>query len=57
LENQFGLRQVAGSVTSKESDEKQHRRLHLNGGWSEPASLGWKEVTIVTSEILLHIDS
>jgi hypothetical protein len=46
LENWFGLRQVAGSVTYKESDEKQHSRwLCLSGGWSEPAWLGWKEVT------------
>ena len=32
----FGLRQVAGSGTSKESDEKQHSRWFcLSGGWSE----------------------
>ena len=47
MENRFGLRQVAGSVTSKESDEKQHSRwLRLSGGWSQPALLGWKEVTV-----------
>jgi hypothetical protein len=47
LENWFGLRQVAGSVTSKESDEKQHSRwLCLSGRWSEPAWLGWKEATV-----------
>ena len=46
MENQFSLRQVAGSVTSKESDEKQHSRwLRLSGGWSQPALLGWKEIT------------
>jgi hypothetical protein len=46
LENWFGLRQVAGIVTSKESDKKQHSRwLCLSGWWSEPAWLGWKEVT------------
>ena len=48
MENRFGLRQVAGSGTSKESDEKQHSRwLCLSGGWSQPALLGWKEVTIL----------
>jgi hypothetical protein len=46
LENWFGLRQVAGSGTSKESDEKQHSRwLCLSGRWSQSALLGWKEVT------------
>ena len=46
MENQLGLRQVAGNVTSKESDEKQHSRwLSLSGGWSQSAMLGWKEVT------------
>jgi hypothetical protein len=44
----FGLRQVAGSGTSKESDKKQHSRwLRLSGRWSQPALLGWKEVTSV----------
>ena len=44
--NQFCLRQVAGNGTSKERDEKQHSRwLCLSGRWSEPAWLGWKEVT------------
>ena len=42
----FGLRQVgpqAGSGTSKE----QHSRWLRSGGggWSQPALLGWKEVT------------
>jgi hypothetical protein len=43
LENWFGLRQVAGSGTSKESDEKQHSMwLRLSGRWSE-ASLAMLE--------------
>ena len=38
--------QAAGSVTSKERDEKQHSRwLCLSGGWSEQPWLGWKEIT------------
>ena len=46
MENQFSLRQVAGSGISKERDEKQHSRwLCLSGRWSESALLGWKEVT------------
>ena len=46
MENRFGLRQAAGSVTSKERDEKQHSRwLRLSARQSEPAWLGWKEVT------------
>jgi hypothetical protein len=48
LENRFSLRQVAGSGISKERDEKQHSRwLCLSGGWSQPALLGWKEVTMI----------
>jgi hypothetical protein len=40
------VRLQAGSGTSKERDEKQHSRwLHLSRGWSQPALLGWKEVT------------
>jgi hypothetical protein len=46
LESLFSLRQVAGSGISKERDEKQLSRwLHLSGRWSQPALLGWKEVT------------
>ena len=42
----FSLWQVAGSGISKERDEKQHSRwLCLSGRWSQPALLGWKEVT------------
>jgi hypothetical protein len=42
LENWFSLRQVAGSVTSKERDEKQHS-LWLSLDGLRPALLGWKE--------------
>jgi hypothetical protein len=35
------FRQAAGSITSKERDEKQHGRwLRLSAGQSEPACLG-----------------
>ena len=46
MEKWFSLRQAAGSVTSKERDEKQRSGwLHLTVRWSQPAYLGWKEVT------------
>ena len=52
MEKEFSLRQVAGSGTSKERDEKQLSRwLHLSGGWSEPAWLGWKEVTFIYTKL------
>ena len=48
--NSFSLRQVAGSGISKERDEKQHSRwLCLSSEWSQPALLGWKEVTGIES--------
>jgi hypothetical protein len=40
LENRFSLRQVAGSVTSKESDEKQHSRWLCLIGLNQPGYAG-----------------
>jgi hypothetical protein len=57
MESLFSLRQVAGSGISKNRDEKQHSRwLRLSGIWSQPALLGWKEVTMVQEELeVLHL--
>jgi hypothetical protein len=44
-ENWLGLRQVGPQAGSGTSKERHSRWLHLSGGWSLPALLGWKEVT------------
>jgi hypothetical protein len=46
-ENQFGLRQVGPETGSGTSKEQHSRWLRLSSGWSQPALVGWKEVTVL----------